>query len=1007
MQPASSTLPFSAMPSGTVTFLFTDIEGNTALWEAQPDAMSVALARHDALMREAIASQNGCVFRTVGDAFCAAFATAPEALAAGIAAQIGLHAEREEGAASSPEGLAPLKVRMGLHTGAVETRDGDYYGQPLNRVSRLMAAGHGGQILLSVACQELTRDTLPPSITLRDLGLHRLKDLSRPEQVFQVVHPDLPTDFSPLRSLNNPEYPNNLPQQVTSFIGREAEVAHIKALLGSHRMLTLAGAGGAGKTRLALQAAADLLDGVRDGVWLVEFASLTDPGLVPHSVAEVLGVREEPDQPIAKTLVSSLREKHLLLVLDNCEHVLAACAFFVADLLRACPGVVILATSREALGVAGEQTYRIPSLSLPDPKRTYTVEALSQYEAVRLFIDRAGLSHPSFAVTSQNAPAVAQICARLDGIPLAIELAAARVKVLSAEQIGTRLDDRFHLLTGGSRTSLPRQQTLKAAIDWSYDLLTPSEKTLLCRLSVFSGGWTLAAAEAVCADAGSDPPEKIDTMDVLDLLAGLVDKSLAVYEDGDQGQDRYRLLETVRQYGRDRLDESGRADEVQARHQAFFLAFAENAEMRMNGREQMVWLDRLEAEHDNLRGALEWCLGEKGAEGQEARREASKEAKVEAGLRLSGALGSFWIGHGYYSLGWRWLSRALELTAELPEADREKLCRWRGKACTLAAGLASEQRNISAAEALFEQAAAVARAANETLTLAYALRGVGGCKMSQKTPDKGAIRALFEESLLLFRQEEDARGIAFSLRNLGDLAYSDGNYPSACNYYAESLMLARQQGDQHGIAGSLLSVGRVSYAQGDLSAAWNFPQESLPISRQIGDQGAVVGTLIHLSRTAFAQGDLDRAKPLLEEALLVAQQLGLLEDAASALAGLGRVSAGQGDDRTAWTRYAESLNLRRQTGNAPASASSLEDFAELAHSRRQFHRAALLRGAAQAVRQDCAVPLVPVEQAEQARQMASVRDALGEEVFAPAFAAGQAMTLDAALRFALTEGGDI
>jgi predicted ATPase/class 3 adenylate cyclase len=977
------------MPSGTVTFLFTDIEGSTALWEQQPEAMSAALARHDAVMRDAIASRNGIVFRTVGDAFCAAFSTAPNALAASVAIQISLAAE-------SSLLPIPLRVRMGLHTGAVEVRDGDYYGQPLNRVSRLMTAGHGGQILLSVACQELTRDFLPYAVTLRDLGLHRLKDLSRPEQVFQILHPEMPADFPPLKSLNNPDLPNNLPQQMTSFIGRETEVAEIKALLAKHRMLTLTGAGGSGKTRLALQAAADMLDGVGNGVWLVELASLSDPNLVAQSVAEVLGVREEPDKPIAKTLVNSLKDKHLLLVLDNCEHVLAACAFLVSDLLRACPSAAILATSREALGVPGEQTYRVPSLSLPDPKQTYTAEALSQYEAVRLFIDRAGLSHPSFAVTSQNAPAVAQICARLDGIPLAIELAAARVKSLSAEQISTRLDDRFRLLTGGSRTGLLRQQTLKAAIDWSYGLLTSREKTLLCRLSVFAGGWTLDAAEAVCADAQSDP--EIDPMDVLDLLAGLVDKSLAVYEEDEHGQDRYRLLETVRQYGRDRLEENSlgensEADAVQARHQTFFLKFAEEAEPLLNGREQLIWLDRLETEHDNLRGALEWCLDKE-----------ESPAKTQAGLRLSSALGTFWIVRGHYSAGWRWLNTALERTGELDADEQQKLCKWRGKAYTLAAGLASEQGNIGEAQALFEQAATLAREGDEKTTLAYALRGVGWCRMSQnKDQDKTATQDLFEESLLLFRQVKDQHGITFSLRNLGDLAYVEGNYVSACNYYAESLTLARQRGDQHGVAGSLLSLGRVSFAQGDLSTAWNFHKEALPISRRLGDQGAVAGTLINLSRVAFTQEEMDPAQALLEEALLIARQLGLREDIASALAGLGRVSARRGDNRTAWARQTESLKLRRQLGEVPPLVPSLDNFAEMAHGQQQFHRAAQLLGAAQAIRQEYGTPLIPLEQAEQAGQVSAARDALGEEAFALAFAAGQAMTLDDALDYALTD----
>ena len=466
----------SVLPSGTITFFFTDIEGSTALWESQPDAMRVALARHDALLRAAIAAENGVVFHTAGDAFCAAFGTAPEALAAGVAAQIALY--------SQTEGL-PLRLRMALHTGAAEARDGDYFGQPLNRVSRLLNAGHGGQILLSVACQELVRDLLPLGVTFRDLGPHRLKDLLRPEQIFQVLHPSLPADFPPLRSLDNPALPNNLPQQMTSFIGREDEVTEIKALLEKSRLLTLTGTGGAGKTRLALQAAADLLTGSGEGVWLVELAGLTDPALVPEAVAEALGVWEEAGRPLSKTLVSFLKSKRLLLILDNCEHVLNACAFLVADLLRVCPHVSVLATSREVLGVPGEQTFRVPSLSLPDPQQKYPPELLGRYDAVRLFADRACLSQPSFVLTHQNSPAVAEICASLDGIPLAIELAAARVKALSAEQINMRLGDRFRLLTSGSRTALPRQQTLKAAIDWSFDLLSESEK-LSCAASLFS-----------------------------------------------------------------------------------------------------------------------------------------------------------------------------------------------------------------------------------------------------------------------------------------------------------------------------------------------------------------------------------------------------------------------------------------------------------------------------------------------------------------------------------------
>jgi class 3 adenylate cyclase len=482
------------LPTGTITFLFTDIEGSTRLWEQYPAAMEAALARHDALAEAVIEQHEGRLVkhRGEGDSLFAVFARAVDAVAAAVALQQALAAE------PWPAEAAP-RVRMSLHTGDAAFREGDYFGAAVNRCARLRAVAHGGQLLLSSATQELIRDALPDEVSLRDLGEHRLRDLARPERIFQLLHPDLPSDFPPLTSLNS--LPHNLPQQVTSFIGREKEMAEVRRLLATTRLLTLTGSGGTGKTRVSLQVAADLLEGGGDGVWLVELAPLADPGLVPQAVATALGIREEPGKPLSQSLVDFLKPKRLLLLLDNCEHLLSACAELAELILRSCPGVQILATSREGLNIPGETTYRLPSLTLPDPRQpTPTAESLSQYEAVRLFIDRATAAVPSFAVTNQNAPAVAQLCVRLDGIPLAIELAAARVKAMSVEQINGRIADMFRLLTGGSRTALPRQQTLRAAIDWSYDLLSEKEKILLRRLSVFAGGWTLEAAEQVCAD---------------------------------------------------------------------------------------------------------------------------------------------------------------------------------------------------------------------------------------------------------------------------------------------------------------------------------------------------------------------------------------------------------------------------------------------------------------------------------------------------------------------------
>ena len=548
-------------PTGTLTFLFTDIEGSSRLWERYPVDLGPALTRHDAIVRAAIEGQGGYIFKTAGDAFYGAFETATSALEAAVAAQRARFR-------NTWDETGPLRVRMAIHTGAAEFRENDYFGPSMNRTARLLAAGHGGQTLLSFASEELVRDHLLQGVSLRDLGERRLKDLNRPERIFQLIVEGLPTEFPPLRSME--VVPNNLPVQLTSFVGREREMTEVKRLLGTTHLLTLRGTGGTGKTRLSLQVAADILESFADGVWLVELAALSEPDTLVETVATVLGVREEPERPLLTTLVNYLQAKSLLLILDNCEHLIAAVARLADTLLRACPNLRILASSREAMGIAGETTWAVPSLSLPDLWRdkltgAELIEALSQYEAVRLFVDRATAVQPSFVITNENAPAVAQICWRLDGIPLAIELAAARVKVLTLDQISKRLDDSFRLLTGGSRTALPRQQTLRALIDWSYDLLSEQEKKLLRRLSVFARGRTLEAVEEVCSGDG------VEADDMLDMLSQLVDKSLVTREVEPDGEPRYYILESVWQYGRGKLQEAGEMPALRARHVAYFL----------------------------------------------------------------------------------------------------------------------------------------------------------------------------------------------------------------------------------------------------------------------------------------------------------------------------------------------------------------------------------------------------------------------------------------------------
>ena len=586
----------ASLPTGNVAILFTDIEGSTALWEQDGARMSRALAAHDALARSAVEGHHGRVVKMTGDGFLAAFDDALDALAATVEMQQAL-------ADPAATNGVTLRVRCGLHAGVAERRDNDYFGSPVNRAARIMSAAHGGQVLLSQVVVDGVRDRLPAAVGLRDLGKIRLKDLSTPEHVYQVAHPQLRQDFPALRSLE--ATPNNLPQQATSFIGREKPLADVRSLLARARTLTLTGSGGCGKTRLCLQVAADSLERFPDGTWLVELAPLADPGLVPRTVATVLGLKEEPGKSINQTLSEHLKDKRLLLLLDNCEHLLDACAKLADALVRQCPGVQILATSREGLGIGGEQAYRVPSLSLPDPKQVHTPGSVAPFEAVQLFIDRAMLARADFQVTDQNASMIVSICYRLDGIPLAIELAAARVRSLSVEEINRKLDERFRLLTRGSSTALPRQQTLRNTLEWSHNLLNDAERAVFRRLAVFAGGFTMEMAQAVAGDT------QLNEWAVLDHLSALVEKSLVVADAGDEP--RYRLLESARAFALDQMT-AGETADVLKRHALAMWSFLErvdnanlDGELRTD-RYAVLVLPEL----DNLRAAHTWATSEIG-----------------------------------------------------------------------------------------------------------------------------------------------------------------------------------------------------------------------------------------------------------------------------------------------------------------------------------------------------------------------------------------------------------
>jgi predicted ATPase/class 3 adenylate cyclase len=577
------------LPVGTISFLMTDIEGSTRHWQEDSAGMELALQKHDELAAEIIALRDGVLVkrRGEGDSLFAVFDRPSDAVAAALELQQTLLKEFSEGPVQ-------LLVRIAIHTGEAEHRDGDYFGPAVNRCARLRAVAYGGQVLLSRTVFDLTQDNLPPECSALALGEIKLRDLDRPEEVFQLLHPSLPSDFPRPRSVQ--ANPNNLPAQPSSFVGRSRELASLERLISRERLVTITGPTGAGKTRLALQTAADLLDRFKQGVWLIELAPVVESQLAPGVLATALGVEPASGENPLDAVAEHLKTANVLLILDNCEHLIEECALLIDRLLRSCPNVRILATSQFSLGITGEQTFRLVSLSMPDCMSHPTVEALSTFEAVRLFVDRATEARSSFAVTNQNAPAVAEICHRLDGIPLAIELAAARINVLTAEQIAERLDDRFRLLTGGSRTAMPRHHTLRAAIDWTYELLAADERALLRRLAVFRGGWNLDAAQEICAC------ENVDAYHVLDLLGQLADKSLVhVFEVGEIA--RYSLLETLRQYAWDRLEEHGATEEVHERHAAYFLRLAGE---QCRDCEPVECIARLRQEARNLQAMLEW-----------------------------------------------------------------------------------------------------------------------------------------------------------------------------------------------------------------------------------------------------------------------------------------------------------------------------------------------------------------------------------------------------------------
>jgi predicted ATPase/class 3 adenylate cyclase len=931
----------SNLPTGTVTFLFTDIEGSTKRWELYPQQMRSALSRHDTLLREAIESSGGYIFKTMGDAFCAAFASPHDALGAALSLQRSLANEEW------PIEIGGMRVRAALHTGVVDEQGGDYFGQPVNRVARLLSTGHGGQTLLSDSTYELVRDNLP-TVQLSDLGEHRLKDLIRPEHVYQVVAVGLPAMFPLLKTLDN--RPNNLPVQPTLLVGRENEVAEVVALLRREgaRLVTLAGTGGTGKTRLSLQVAAEMLDQLSDGVWFVELSALTDHNLVLPTIAGVLGVKETSGQPLIETLKGYLKEKEVLLVLDNFEQVVDA-ALHITQLLAACPKLKILVTSRVPLRLRGEKEYPVPPLLLPDhrPGHLPPLERLTQYDSVRLFIERASDIKTDFKVTNESAPAVAEICVRVDGLPLAIELAAARVRLFTPEALLSRLSSRLNVLTGGARDLPARQQTLRGAIDWSYDLLDDGEKQLFRRLAVFIGGSTPEAIEAVC---NADRDLQID---VLEGVESLVTKSLLRQDAGSNGEPRFMMLETIHEYAREKVEEIGETEGLRREHALYFMKLCEEADIQFRGANLPEWLDKIQSEQDNIRALLQWALE-------------AENGDLETGMRTAGSLSRFWGKRGNWQEGRNWLTRLLMSDS----------------------GMSSDMQ-FSAISSM-QQSRTIGRA--KALGAAASFQG-----------ERELALSLATDALTLARELDFKQGIADGLHGLGYYLHIAGNLEECLPFYRESLDISRQLHDYQGMTNNLARLGDVAAEREDYVSAKALYEEALSLNRRVGNKSGISACLSGLGEMARLQGDHESAEGYYEQALGIGREIRSRNTILDLVGNLGHVRLHRGDVQAAYDLFSEGLRLAEQQGAWDYVDNYFIGMAGVQAYRQQPRTAATLFGVVDQLKEAAGIPIQPADRQEYEHYLAVASVQLDPNTWNTLWMEGRAMSMEQALAYALED----
>jgi predicted ATPase/class 3 adenylate cyclase len=949
------------LPTGTVTLLFTDIEGSTQLLQRLGDEYGEVLTSSRALLRRVFQEQGGQEVDTQGDALFAVFARAGDALSAAVAAELAISSTQW------PQDVA-VHVRMGLHTGEPSRVPEGYVGLDVHRAARIMAAAHGGQVLLS----QTTHDLVAPqrseetAVSLRDLGEHRLKDFDQPMHLYQVIVPGLPADFPPLRTLHGRG--GTLPAPPTSLVGRDDEVARIGKLLRREdvRLVTLTGPGGTGKSRLAIHVAAGLQREYRGEIVFVPLASIADPLLVLPTVGQVLGIRDGDGQPLEARIAETLQGTPVLLVLDNFEQVVGA-AGQVADLLASCPELKILVTSREVLHVRAEHEFAVPPLELPDPERLPRLAELAACPSVALFVERVQAVKPDFRLTTNIAREVAEICVRLDGLPLAIELAAARMKLLSPQALLARMGQLLTLLTGGARDVPARQQTLRNAIAWSYNLLSIQEQRLCRWLSVFVGGCSMQAIESVCGGSA----------DVLDDLASLIDKSLVRSiaptgrDAGDAGDPRLLVLGTIREYGLELLESWGEATQARDKHADYYVLLAEEAVPALDGPLLTTWLDRLEQEHDNLRAALHWLL---------------EADHIEQALRLCSALERFWVVRGYRHEGQAFLDQALGMSTGAAPLVR-------AKALLAAARLTFMQSDYERGTALAQESLSLFRALDDKRGIALALNRLGVA--AWRHADYPTARILLEEDLALYRELDNPDRIAWSLFGLGLLHIKLGEYTGAAALLEESLILFRRLDNKRGIAATLTQSAAVRFvSQGDQAMVYPLLEQGLALDREVGDKEGMAVCSLLLGSVSLQKGDASTARIRVEEGLLLYRDIGYREGIAEALSLLGKAEAARGDLAYARKLYEESLTMARELGQRELIATGLEGLARISGAEGDPAEAARIWGTAEALREALGAPLHPVERSDYDAAVAAVHDQLGQESFISSWQAGRQLLVN-------------